>query len=108
MTIEITQEDREAAANLMRHGSRPGISETIATHMSSGTVDSDPIIQAFAAHRQAARERALDEAAEVAERNAKHAGSVMMNDEIGITDARVGYQLANQRIASQIRKLKEG
>jgi len=73
--IEITQEDREAAAARW--------------NLPVGALnDSDADVQMLARHRQAARERALDEAAEVADAN-RHAGVV-------------AYV-----IASQIRKLKE-
>jgi len=81
--IEITQEDREAAE------ARWGIPLD----------DTDPDVQMLARHRQAARERALDEAAEVAELcwvETKH-GLGFAQREGTAKDA-----------ASQIRKLKEG
>jgi len=97
--IEITQEDREAAAEhyearLAKHGKSVWYGD-----MRDGNEDFCPLIQAFAAHRQAARERALEEAAEVAD--AERVGYVR-------DSADRAYNKALGHAASQIRKLKEG
>jgi len=90
MIAGVIQLDRDAAADtaVNIYGVR------IANSIRSGTHDGHHLVQAFARHRQAARERALDEAAEVAEGQVAHHDGTFR-----------GLRAA---IASQIRKLKEG
>lgn len=62
--VEVTQEDREAAADYHANGGWGDGRE----HWLASVVDSHPLIQAFARHRIAARDAALEEAAKVAEK----------------------------------------
>lgn len=62
--IEVTQADREAAAKWAKMQGRP----QQAANMRRGSCDSAPLVQAFARHRIAARDAALEEAAKVAEK----------------------------------------
>lgn len=62
--IEITQADREAAANLtVPNGRWPGFS----ADFRSGRADRNQLTQAFARHRIEARAAAIEECAKVAE-----------------------------------------
>jgi len=105
--IEITQEDREAAAIFYEEVDRPGCLRSVNARV--GRIDHLPTVQAFAAHRQAARERALDEAVEVAE--SYNADTVQPADGWGAEEAlgfENGLDDASSLIATAIRKLKEG
>lgn len=62
--VEVTQEDREAAAKWAKMQGRP----QQAANMRRGSCDSAPLVQAFARHRIAAENAKLEEAAEVAEK----------------------------------------
>ena len=104
--IEITQDDREAAASFYgKYLARPG-EVPVEAAFRSGHVDESPLIQAFARHRQTARERALDEAAEACEAQAEANARARVDradDELAFEFRGLGVV-----IASQIRKLKEG
>jgi len=63
--IEITQEDREAAAEYWRELGEPV--RAFNTRNGGGLLGDGPLTHLIAKTRQAARERALNEAAEVAE-----------------------------------------
>lgn len=62
--VEVTQADREAAAKWAKMQGRP----QQAANMRRGSCDSAPLVQAFARHRIAAENAALEEAAKVAEK----------------------------------------
>ena len=64
--IDITQEDREAAAKALGYCDYADAIDYRLSAAQDASVSS--MVQAFARHRQAARERALDEAAKVADR----------------------------------------
>lgn len=61
--VEVRQEDREAAAKWAKMQGRP----QQAANMRRGSCDSAPLVQAFARHRIAAENAALERAAEVAD-----------------------------------------
>ncbi len=61
--VVVTQEDREAQAQLYEAVSKPGMAE----ELRAGEQDDHPGVQAFARHRAQARKQALEEAARVAE-----------------------------------------
>jgi len=62
--VEVRQEDREAAAKWAKMQGRP----QQAANMRRGSCDSAPLVQAFARHRIAAENAALERAAKVAEK----------------------------------------
>ena len=97
---EITQEDRQAAADFN-------------DELAVGTLGMDDLrdlFAAFARHRQAARERALVEAAEVADVEGRRNQVISDDFKRGDTNRNSAWNqmVASDRIASQIRKLKEG
>ena len=54
--VEVTQEDREAAARWAKSNSR----HAQAANMKRGSCDKSPLVQAFAAHRTATLQRVID------------------------------------------------
>ena len=82
--MTVTDEDREAAANVAPSNERWGML------VRSGHGDSDPIVQAFARHRIEARRKALEDAADMLDlcslKGAAEAVRAMIDKPVSVRD----------------------
>ena len=96
--VEVTREDREAAADYHANGGWGDGRE----HWLASVVDSHPLIQAFARHRIAAENAALERAAKVAD---DHCYMIDIDEWMAMTKKEHGAY-ACRSVATAIRALK--